>query len=125
MDNTKKRLAQSYARQSEQEKERLLADFLEVADNLERALFHTNTEPDALIEGMKSIQRHIQQTLAKHEVRPFDAEGQPFDPQWHEAVSALHQPDLPPNTVAGITQTGYTIGDKVLRPVRVVVTDAR
>ena len=74
---------------------------------------------------MKSIQRHIQQTLAKHEVRPFDAEGQPFDPQWHEAVSALHQPDLPPNTVAGITQTGYTIGDKVLRPARVVVTDAR
>lgn len=73
-------------------------------------------------EEEKERLRQFRQTLAKHEVRPFKAEGQPFNPERHEAVSIHNQPDLPPNTVAHTTQTGYTIGDRVLRPARVVVT---
>ncbi len=124
LDNSKKRLAQTYKRQAEQEKERLLADFLEVADNLDRALAHTGADPSTLEEGVKTIQRQFQQILTKHEVRPFAAAGQPFDPEWHEAVSVIHRPDLPPNTVAQVVQTGYTIGERMLRPARVVVTAA-
>lgn len=126
LENTKKRLTQTYKRQAEQEKERLLTDFLEVSDNLERALAHADAaNPEALIEGMQAIQRQFQQTLLKHQVRPFDVEGQPFDPERHEAVSTLHRPDLPPSTVVQVSQTGYTIGDRLLRPARVVVTGNR
>jgi molecular chaperone GrpE len=126
LDNTKKRLAQSYARQAEQEKEQLLTDFLEVADNLERALAHAN-DPNAgsLMEGMQAIQRQFQQTLVKHGVRSFAAKGQPFDPERHEAISVTHQPGLPPETVVDVAQPGYTIDDKVLRPARVVVSGGR
>ncbi len=126
LDNTKKRLAQSYQRQAEQEKERLLGDFLEVADNLDRALANADpAKPQALIEGVQAIQRQFQQTLAKHGVREFDAEGKPFDPEQHEAVSVLHRPDLPPESVVHIIQPGYTIGDRVLRPARVIVNQDR
>lgn len=126
LDNTKKRLSASYKRQAEQEKERLLGDFLEVADNLERALANADpANPEALLEGIRAIQRHFQHALAKHEVRPFDVEGQPFDPERHEAISVLDRPDLPPNSVVHIAQNGYTIGDKVLRPARVIVNKDR
>lgn len=126
LDNSKKRLAQSYQRQTEQEKERLLGDFLEVADNLERALANADpARPEALIEGVQAIQRQFRQTLAKHGVRTFEAQGKPFDPERHEALSVLHRPDLPANSVVHIIQPGYTIGDKVLRPARVVVNKDR
>jgi molecular chaperone GrpE len=60
--------------------------------------------------------------LLKHGVQPFEAEGQPFDPEWHEAIAMHDQPNVPPNTVVQVAQTGYTIGDSVLRPARVVVS---
>ena len=123
LDNTKKRLAQSYDQRAEQEKEHLLFDFLEVADNLDRALAHADTTSrEALIEGMQAIQRQCQQTLLKHDVQPFDAEGQPFNPERHEAIGVHNQPGLPANTIVHVSQPGYTIGDKVLRPARVIVT---
>lgn len=126
LDNTKKRLAQTYQRQAEQEKERLLTDFLEVADNLERALAHANpADSEALVEGMQAIQRQFEGILEKHDVRSFKAEGRPFDPERHEAVSVLHRPDLPPNSVVHVIQAGYTMGDRVLRPARVVVASDR
>jgi molecular chaperone GrpE len=123
LDNTKRRLAQNYDRRAEQEKEQLISDFLEVADNLERALAHADTTSrEALIEGMQAIQRQFQQVLLKHDVQPFEAEGQPFNPERHEAIGIHNQRGLPANTVAHVSQTGYTIGDKVLRPARVIVT---
>ena len=115
-----------FALSAEQEKERLLGDFLEVADNLERALANADpARPEALIEGVQAIQRQFGQTLAKHGVRKFEAEGKPFDPERHEALSLLHRPDLPPNSVVHVIQPGYTIGDRVLRPARVVVNKDR
>jgi molecular chaperone GrpE len=126
LDNTKKRLSQNYQRQAKREKEGLLGDFLEVADNLERGLANTDpANPEALIEGVRAIQRQFRQTLAKHGVKPFEAQGKPFDPERHEAVSVLHRTDLPPNSVVHIIQPGYTIGDRVLRPARVVVNKDR
>lgn len=122
LDNSKKRLAQSYKRQAEQEKERLLSDFLEVADNLDRALADADpANPDVLIEGVQAIQRQFQQTMVKHGVRSFDAEGQLFDPERHEAIGVLQRPDLPADTIVHVSQSGYTIDDRVLRPARVIV----
>jgi len=126
LDNTKKRLAQTYERKAEQEKERLLTDFLEVSDNLERALANADpADPETLVEGVRAIQRQFQQLLAKHGVQSFEAKGQPFDPERHEAVGVINQPDLPGNMVVQITQPGYTVGERVLRPARVIVNRDR
>ena len=123
IENTKKRLAQNYARKAEWEKEQVLIEFLDVADNLERAVDHAgDNDQSALIDGVRSIHRQIQQALANHAVRPFEAEGKPFDPEQHEAVSILRRDDLPANIVVKVVQTGYYHGDRILRPARVVVT---
>ena len=75
LDNTKKRLTQSFALETERQIERLLSDMLEIADNLERALDHADSHPETLLEGVKSIQRQVQQNLERYQVQPFDAEG--------------------------------------------------
>ena len=122
IENTKKRLAQNYARRAERDREQLLTEFLDVADNLERALAHAgDNDRSAFIDGVRSIQRQVQQTLANHGVRPFESEGKPFDPERHEAVSVQRRNDLPANTIVNVAQTGYYHGDRILRPARVVV----
>jgi molecular chaperone GrpE len=123
IENTKKRLAQNYARKAESDIERVLTEFLDVADNLELALAHANeNDRSALVEGVRSIQRQVRQTLANQGVRPFEAEGKSFDPERHEAVSVLRRDDFPANTVVKVVRTGYYHGDRILRPARVVVT---
>jgi molecular chaperone GrpE len=59
--------------------------------------------------------------LARKGVRPIDAEGQPFDPQYHDAVGRLETPQHPEGSVAVEIQKGYMLGDRVLRPSRVMV----
>jgi molecular chaperone GrpE len=124
MENSKKRLTRYYAGQLEQERERLLRDMLLVADNLERALAYANenqAEP-GMRQGVELTLKVFSDTLVKYGVRPIKAQGQPFDPELHEAVGVLPNPVLPPHTVVRVEQTGYTIGDKLLRPALVMVT---
>ncbi len=123
LENSKKRLARLYANQAEQDKEHLLRDMLPLADNLERAL--TNASGDeaeaGLRQGVALTLKAFVDALAKHGVRPIQAQGQPFDPELHEAAGAVHHPALPPGTVVRVEQKGYTVGDKLLRPARVLV----
>ena len=60
--------------------------------------------------------------LAGHDVRPIDPVGEEFDPELHEAVGTLPNPQLPPGTVVNVEQKGYLVGDELLRPARVLVT---
>jgi len=123
LENSKKRMARLYANQAEQEKEHLLRDMLPLADNLERAL--TNASGDkaeaGLRQGVALTLKAFVDALAKHGVRPIQAQGQPFDPELHEAAGAVRHPALPPGTVVRVEQKGYTVGDKLLRPARVLV----
>jgi molecular chaperone GrpE len=124
MENSKKRLARHYANQLEQERERLLRDMLLVADNLERALayaYENQAEP-GMRPGVELTLKAFSDALAKYGVRPIKAQGQSFDPELHEAVGVISHPALPPHTVVRVEQTGYTIGDKLLRPALVMVT---
>jgi molecular chaperone GrpE len=52
----------------------------------------------------------------------MDAEGQPFDPERHEALTRQPSDDVPPNTVVQVVQAGYLVGDRVLRPAKVIVS---
>ena len=91
--------------------------------NLERALANASgDEAEAgLRQGVALTLKAFVDALAKHGVRPIQAQGRPFDPELHEAAGAVHHPALPPGTVVRVEQKGYTVGDKLLRPARVLV----
>jgi len=105
--------------------ERLLKDFLPVADNLDRALDHAE-EHDLrqVIEGVKLVQKLLENMLAKHGVTGFSALGQPFDPNLHEALMQ-QESDAPPGTVVSEMSRGYKLNDRLVRPAAVVVARAK
>lgn len=123
IDNSKKRLARNYANQYEQDKEALLRDFLPIVDNLERALAHANgsAAEAAMRQGLELTYKLFRETLAQHSVRPIAAEGQPFDPNLHEAAATVFQPGIPAGTILRVEETGYMLDGKLLRPARVLV----
>ena len=120
-DNYKKRAAKEREDAQKFGIERLLKDFLPVADNLERALDHAE-EHDLrqVIEGVKLVQKLFDAALAKHGVVGFSALGQPFDPNLHEALMQ-QESDAPPGTVVSEMSRGYKLNDRLVRPAAVVV----
>lgn len=131
LENTKRRLARNYEIKTEQEKEKLLRDMLPLADNLERALAHAAAETgrqdgaqrdSPLYQGIELTLKAFRDVMARYGVQPVEAQGEPFDPELHEAVGLLSNPDLPPGTVASVELKGYTFRDRLLRPARVLVT---
>ena len=76
----------------------------------------------SLIEGIEMTEREMQRLLAKHGVKPIEAEGQKFDPHKHQAMFEVPDPSRPEGTVVQVVQTGFAIGDRVLRPAMVGVS---
>jgi molecular chaperone GrpE len=124
LENTKKRLARSSAREVENEKEALLRDVLPVSDGLDMALMHISRVEDSrnLLQGIELIRNILDSFFVKYQVKAIDAWGKPFDPRLHEAISVTRHPEFPPNTVVKVEQKGYLYHDKLLRPAQVVVT---
>ncbi|HKC61782.1 MAG TPA: nucleotide exchange factor GrpE [Myxococcales bacterium] len=124
-DNFKKRAAKEREDAQKFGIERLLKDFLPVADNLERALDHAE-EHDLrqVIEGVKLVQKLLENTLSKHGVTGFSALGQPFDPTLHEALMQ-QESDAPPGTVVSEMSRGYKLNERLVRPAAVVVARPR
>jgi molecular chaperone GrpE len=117
-DNFRKRTKQEVDDARRAGTERLAADLLGVLDNFERALQHTEaeTENDPVREGILLIHKQFVDSLAKHRIEPIEAVGQPFDPQFHEAIMQVEAgPDHPPGTVAEELRKGYMIDGRVLR----------
>lgn len=104
-------------------------DMLNVADNVRRAI---ESVPDdarqaaegafkGLIEGIDLTERDLLNTLERHGVKKLDPQGQKFDPNLHQAMFEVPNPDVPTGTVVQVVQSGYVIGDRVLRPALVGV----
>lgn len=123
MDNFRKRLQRLTEDRIAADRERLLREFLAVADELARALSADGADAEAIRQGVELTHRSLMHLLSREGVAPIEAEGQPFDPAWHEAVGAVpaHQVRKEPDTVAHVVRTGYRIGDRLLRPARVIV----
>jgi molecular chaperone GrpE len=120
IENTRKRAERDAATQIAQRLRRFSAALIEVADNLERALVHA-PEGDPLRPGVVATLQQLRAALRQEGVEPIPLEvGDPFDPQLHEAIAG-HPADVTHDTVAEITQTGYTFDGQLLRPARVVV----
>jgi molecular chaperone GrpE len=102
-------------------------DMLNVADNIRRALENvpagaTEGATKALVEGIELTERDLLKTLEKHGVKRLEPEGQKFDPNMHQAMFEVPSEDLPAGTVTQVIQTGYAIGERVLRPALVGVS---
>ena len=142
VENTRKRLERRYADQAEEEKKRLLRAFLTVADNLERALAHSDRSPSvplppqspqllgegglgrgaggSLRDGVQLTHQELQRLLRQEGVEPLEAMGQPFDPYYHEAVLTIACDDEV-DTVVEERQKGYLYRGQLLRPAKVEV----
>ncbi len=105
-------------------------DVLSIADNLTRALgaiapearANADSTLKALLEGVELTHREMQNVLQKHGVRPIDPQGEKFDPNFHQAMFEVPDPQVPAGTVVQVVQTGYAIGERVLRPAMVGVS---
>jgi molecular chaperone GrpE len=123
-DNYRKRVAREKDDLAKYGAEKMALDILPVADNFERALEQAKTAADAaaVVEGVKMIFKQFLATLEKFNIKPFDAIGQTFDPEKHEAMAQQNHPEYAENTVMAEFQKGYFLNDKLLRPARVVVS---
>ncbi len=123
-DNYRKRVARDSERTRKLAAESLMRDLLPIVDNIELALNHKDSNPEALAEGVEMVAKLFHETLKRNGLEPIVAEGEKFDPEVHDAM--LRQPDdsVPVDTVLQEFQKGYRIGDVVLRHAKVVVSAA-
>jgi molecular chaperone GrpE len=107
------------------EKDRLIRSLLPILDNMDHLLkAHSTESTDAIVQGVEIIYGHMLDILKSHGVEQMPALGEPFDPARHEAVMRRTEPGQPPDVVLEEIQKGYRIGDRILRPTRVVVSQA-
>jgi molecular chaperone GrpE len=125
-ENTKKRMAREKAEFLKFAHEGLILEFLPVLDNLERAMASARAEAGStpLLEGLEMIARLFRSVLEKAGVKPMEAQGQPFDPGYHQAVAQVESSDEDANLVVEEIQKGYLIEGRVLRPAMVKVSRA-
>ena len=106
--------------------EKFSAELLSVVDNLERALNavsdRDSEQVQALAEGVELTMKSFLEILSKFNVQQVNPVGEPFDPQFHQAITMLVNPNVEPNTVLDVMQKGYTLHGRVIRPAMVVVS---
>lgn len=127
MENLRKRMGREIEDTRAYAITKFARDMLTATDSLSRALVvlpaETRDTADgalkSLIDGIELTEREMQRLLAVHGVKPIEAEGQKFDPHKHQAMFEVPDPTRPEGTVVQVVQTGYAIGDRVLRPAMV------
>lgn len=104
----------------------VVRDLLPGLDNLQRAVQSAEQTGDVttLLEGIRMVSQQLNDTLKAHAAQPINPEGQPFDPNLHEALSQVPTPDHPPMTVIQVVETGFVMHDRVVRPAKVIVSCA-
>lgn len=123
MQNLRNRTSREIADERKYAALPVLRDLLPVLDNINRAIEAAEKagEVENLLEGFRLVRQQLVTTLANHGAEAIDALGQPFDPNFHQAI--LHQAsNEPANTVTMVTQEGYKLHDRVVRPAQVIVS---
>lgn len=121
----------NFRKRTEREKTSIYSDataaavleFLPVADNLVRALEQKDCSAEDLRKGVEMVQRQMESALQKLGVEEMGAEGDPFDPSLHNAVSHVEDEKTGENTISQVFQKGYKIGGKVIRHAMVQVAN--
>jgi len=127
-ENFRKRMSADVLAAGGRGKAEVLRDVLPVLDDLERALQAAGLDPegdsdDGLAHGVLLVFRGLRDSLAKHGIEAVDPSGERFDPQIHEALSTLAAEGVESGTVVETMQKGYRLGERLIRPARVVVAE--
>jgi molecular chaperone GrpE len=122
-ENYRKRSAREAAAAQDRGVAKLARELLPAVDNLDRALAAAEgaSNGDDLVSGIKLVHADVLAALARVGIERFSPEGEPFDPQHHEAVAQQPVEGHQPGTVVEVYQRGYRLGESVLRPARVLV----
>jgi molecular chaperone GrpE len=122
-ENYRKRAAREQERLVAHAHERLLRELLPILDDLERALEAAERHEEAqLVEGVKLVEKSLRRALAKEGLAEIDTEGA-FDPHVHEALLAKPGNGVDSGAVLEVVQRGYRVGDRVVRPAKVIVAE--
>jgi molecular chaperone GrpE len=124
MDNLRKRLARDAEKSRKFALERIMKDLLQVCDSMERGLELANGSAtvELMREGQELTLKMLAKVLQDHDLEVIDPAGQPFDPEWHEAMTVMPSEELDENTVMEVLQKGYRLHDRLIRPAMVVVS---
>jgi molecular chaperone GrpE len=128
-ENTRRRAERDRADASQYAIAGFARDMLQVADNFARAIEacpadareSASPQVKAVIEGVEVTERQLLATLERHGVKPIDTSNGKFDPNFHQAIAQVPAEGKPPGSIVKVVQTGYVIGDRLLRPAMVTV----
>jgi molecular chaperone GrpE len=125
--NVKRRAEQDVEKARKFALEQFSKELLPVMDNLERAL-EAAPENEELVrpiaEGVELTLKSFVEAMKKFKIEVVDPLGEPFDPQFHQAISMVDNAEVEPNTVTLVMQKGYMLNDRLLRPAMVMVSKA-
>jgi molecular chaperone GrpE len=121
LDNYRKRSAREIERRVSERTDRMARDWLEAVDSVERAL-RTGEPTNPMAEGLRRVLEQMEAILERQGVTRTGAAGEPFDPAQHEAVGVRETNDVPDRTIVEVTRSGFSLGDRVLRPAQVIVS---
>ncbi|WP_428624467.1 nucleotide exchange factor GrpE [Sedimenticola sp.] len=127
MDNLRKRQERELENAHKYALERFVNELLPVRDSMEMGLAAASDENatiDHLREGTTLTLKLLSDVMEKFNVVQINPEGQPFDPELHQAMSMQPRSDVPPNTVVVVVQKGYTLNGRLVRPAMVMVSQA-
>ena len=127
MMNIKRRAEQDVEKAHKFALEKFVSELIPVVESLEKGIENAEQaegQHATMLEGMRLTHKQLLGALAKFTVEQVDPVGQPFDPNFHQAISMVPNPDMEPNTVMEVFQKGYTLHGRVIRPAMVVVAKA-
>ncbi|MDO7674157.1 MAG: nucleotide exchange factor GrpE [Reinekea forsetii] len=125
MANLRRRVEKDVENAHKYGQEKLSRELLAVADNLERAVLSSESESADLVslkEGVDLTLKGLKDLFVKFNIEAIDPEGNPFDPQLHQAMTMVENPNVEPNTVIAVMQKGYLLNGRLIRPAMVMVS---
>ena len=123
--NVKRRAEQDVEKARKFALEQFAKDLLPVVDNLERALEAASGDDEAvrpIAEGVELTLKSFLDAMAKYKIEVVDPQGEPFDPNLHQAMSMVENNEVEPNSVIAVMQKGYTLNGRLVRPAMVMVS---
>ena len=122
-ENFRKRMTAEVQAAATRGKAEVVRDVIDAVDNLERALEVGGESAEDLAAGVRMVLGGLKETLSRHGIEAVDPKGEKFDPNLHEALSTAPAEGVESGQVVEVMQKGYRLGEQLIRPARVVVSE--
>lgn len=124
LENVRRRAQRDVENAHKYALEKFAGELIGVKDSLEMGLATQSATADDLRTGSEATLKLLAKAFEKAGVLEIEAEGKPFNPEFHEAMAMVSMPDKAPNTVINVVQKGYVLNGRLVRPARVIVAKA-